>query len=126
VSFPIIAAIFAEWKMLQGRQVGPTARFVFVALANPMNKNSRRCDPSYEELAQDTGFSRSAVSCAVDELWHAGLIDWTVRKKIGSKQNASNLYVIPTNPDPQDPEKKSCCSPLNPATESGRTGLAHR
>jgi Helix-turn-helix domain len=114
VSFPIIAAIFAEWEMLQGRQVGPTARFVFLALANRMNKASGRCDPSYEALAQDTGFSRSAVSSALDGLWHAGLIDWTVRKKIGSKENDRNLYVIPNKPDPKDPKKKVKLQPAEP------------
>jgi len=114
VSFPIIAAIFAEWEMLQERQVGPTARFVFIALANRMNKKSGRCDPSYEELAQDTGLSRSAVASGVDDLWHAGLIDWRVQRKIGTKQNLSNRYVIPTKPDPQDPEKKVLLQPAEP------------
>jgi Helix-turn-helix domain len=113
VSFPIIAAIFKEWEMLQERHVGPTARFVLVALANRMNTKSGRCDPSYEELGQDTGFSRSAVASAIDELWHAGLIDWTVRKKIGSKENATNLYVIPRKSDPEDPQKV-ILQPANP------------
>lgn len=73
------------------------AKPVLTALAWHHNGDTGRCFPSYETLADDTGYSVRTVIRAVKRLAALGLITVTERKvkrPNGSKVNTSNEYTF--------------------------------
>lgn len=79
------------------------------------SRDTGRCDPSYDAIAQVANLSRSTVALALKRLRAAGILDWVQRHRwaraYGQKVlvRASNAYRIMTGPFPvpENPESDS-------------------
>jgi hypothetical protein len=58
-----------------------------------MNKDTGRCDPSHQDIANGTGYKVSAVRTALYSLKGRGLVDWKGRAKDG-RGRTSNSYTL--------------------------------
>ena len=67
-------------------------KMVLLMLANRVNSDTGRCDPSMERLAEDCGMSRTSVKQAIRQLKDAGLI-LAHERKVGTV-NLTNQYEL--------------------------------
>ncbi|WP_375144125.1 helix-turn-helix domain-containing protein [Bradyrhizobium sp. Ash2021] len=67
-----------KWKMLQAilldRSLSPAAKVVAALLLDRYNTKTHRCDPSYQTLSEDTGYTRRQVIRGASELRQQGWI----------------------------------------------------
>lgn len=78
------------WAVRQ--RLPSTQKLVLIMLAERHNKDSGRCDPSHERLADDCGLTRRSVMDQVKKLEEAGYIRSMARAKGNLK--LSNHYVL--------------------------------
>src|SRR5262245_53324048 len=94
-----------------GLKLQPIEKFVLVALANRMNAETGRCDPSLARLSEDTGFSRSSIKRALDRLAALKLIDRETRA------GERSIYRLTRSPQTRSPQNR-----VPPEPGSTRTG----
>jgi biotin operon repressor len=78
------------WAVRQ--RLPSTQKLVLIMLAERHNKDTGRCDPSHERLAEDCGLTRRSVMDQVKRLEEAGYICAMARAK--GKLKMSNHYVL--------------------------------
>ena len=70
--------LLLKWRMLQAimldRSLSPAAKAVAARLLDRYNTKTHRCDPSYQTLSEDTGYTRRQVIRAASELRQQGWI----------------------------------------------------
>lgn len=72
------------------------ARSVYMCLKDHANKDNK-CWPGIKTIASELNLSHSTVKRALDDLYRAGLVTKTSRKR-GNGGNSSNLYELTHQP----------------------------
>jgi hypothetical protein len=111
MSYKLVAAVFAAGPLLKSRGLISADAHVLAVLAGHLNDETKRCDPGYGAVEEETIKSHSTIAVCLKALYGAGFIDWEVRKKSGSKENNTNFYKIPHKPDPKAPKDKFILTP---------------
>lgn len=70
----------------------PRAKMVYMYLRDRSNKQGQ-CWPGIKTIAKDLNLSRSTVKRALDDLYHADLVEKTQRKRENGSLT-SNLYSL--------------------------------
>jgi hypothetical protein len=100
MSLPLIAAIYESTALLHERGLSATDRSILLALANRMNSESLRCDPSYQTIAKDIGRNEKTVRRRVPFIESTGLLGCTTRTR------TSKSYEIPHIVDPANSKRR--------------------
>jgi biotin operon repressor len=96
-TFTMLPKAFIE----ESRNLSNSARWLFVVLSYYTNEKSECAWPSYDELQERTGYSRTTVSKAIEELEKHG---WLERRKRFGK---SVVYVLKAPTDDPDSDSSS-------------------
>jgi DNA-binding transcriptional MocR family regulator len=74
----MMVTLLVKWRMLQAilrdRDLSPAAKAVAASLLDRYNTKSGRCNPSYQTLADDTGYDRRQIMRAAADLRRQGWI----------------------------------------------------
>lgn len=84
---------------IQQRGLRPGVKLLLWQLADRHNKDTRRCDPSQEGLAQDCEISRATVNRYLDELEKADLIRRVQRSDPKTKRQNRTFYLLAFDTD---------------------------
>lgn len=85
-----------------GQPLAPTPRMVLMALADRLNKETLRCDPSAERIAKDTMLSTRAVEKFLPKLQEWGLITIVGRPGRPSQYVLHLDHTVPAKEPPSD------------------------
>lgn len=107
---------------IQQRGIDPATKLVLWWLADRHNKDTGRCDPSQEKLAEDCEMSRRSVNTHLKILEDKGIIERIQRSDLKTKRKISTFYrLFFENDNPQDVEKPCADIAHRPCAESGKS-----
>lgn len=94
-----------EWASnVQG--ISRRAKIVLKEIANRYNDKKGRAWPSQARMARDTGYSRSTINRALNELEEKGLIIRIASFDTNSQARTSNRYFLPQYAPDQVPQAR--------------------
>jgi len=91
-----VRALFGAMQVMARNDISPSAKLVYVALANRHNQETGRCDPSVDRIMADTGMSRRAVIYGIRSLEKSGQITTVHRRQRTGRgvKNMTNRYRL--------------------------------
>jgi len=116
------------------RGISPAAKVVLWHLADRHNKDTGRCDPSQDRLAEDCEISRSSLNNQLRELEKSGLIKREKQLDQRTKRQKRTFYILNfevTRPQDAEPRVQSLDtapvskSETDPCPNSGPTRVQY-
>ena len=92
-----------NWAIKQ-RGLKPATKLLLWQLADRHNKDTKRCDPSQDGLADDTEMSRASVNRHLDELERCGLIRRVAGIDPRTKRQQRTSYILGCDTDLSVPD----------------------